>query len=939
MQLLDTKQVLSTVDATEKALRVRGTDRFDRESDVRYNIFNDPAIKPERWTNYTFTGRFKTTGDSDAVGFTVFSPSLDAPEQGYVIRVTANHPTFVVEPRPYGVTQLGGNLDSGFKPSPGAWTQFKIVAQNAAGRTEIRAKFWLVGPTEPSAPQIAAFDDSEGRARSGTVGVWAVNGAPLSSGGQAGGGAPGAKPAVLVTSLQVLPLTSTYFSSDLVGAVPSVLVDPKNWRDTAGSFTRASDPPPARPLFQKTATPSGKISLSIGIAAAAQTTFDSPDVLSWSNYYVTGRMKVDAPGSTLGVAFLSRNAEIWRATGRDSRAWALDNAGKTFLDSPGNRYYCLSFKTPNSFGAPPASFQIEAHPDELPDSRKWPVTLTGQSESELVGERQEWYRFRIRVEDTGSATHIQASVWIDGAPPPKDWQIDCFDNGPLRLTSGGVGVVSTGPNGFGSKTVEELDVQPIVLLDENFSKFADGAHPPKWSDTVLGTTPRAEPGLFHVANSGDNSATWRAVDDYPLVLHPLDRKARLFDGVRQYAAGVVPAPFGSLASYTVEAWVRPYASDNLGPVLSVASKGQDVFTLRLVPEALKIAPGEKGPFAHVALAVDEKGASVYVNGEASTWQPPVPFGPLAGDRLSVGRGSDGHCFAGAIKDVRIWRGARSVEQIQAMAFQDLTQVPGITLTDLVAYWPLGSEQDPEKATELDFSPSSSAFWRRIPGTNGGLVSLRLGGAPGDRFPILEAPPKSAKSALLQPAKMVTFKAPGDALLFPGDPRGNQPGSALQRLTAEVWFRVTDKFRTDQKQVVFQTGDGNAALLVYVFGGQLYYWGYNRSGKGPGYWDGTWLKTDRVGAGRWHHVAVVLDGRKEVRADSFRAFLDGKPLNTGPGAQLTSLGDASHVPSFSIGGAKAGEHYDSAQLLLVPHGENWKRALGSTILGELLSAHL
>ena len=51
----------------------------------------------------------------------------------------------------------------------------------------------------------------------------------------------------------------------------------------------------------------------------------------------------------------------------------------------------------------------------------------------------EWYRFRILVEDTGVRTNILARVWRDGDAEPVDWQIDCFDNSLTRLTKGTVG--------------------------------------------------------------------------------------------------------------------------------------------------------------------------------------------------------------------------------------------------------------------------------------------------------------------------------------------------------------------------------------------------------------------------------------------------------------------------------------------------------------------
>lgn len=574
-----------------------------------------------------------------------------------------------------------------------------------------------------------------------------------------------------------------------------------------------------------------------------------------------------------------------------------------------NRYYCLSFKSPQGGVDDGETFRITGHLSEAPGDQKLLAELKGPSpDSKLRGRAGIWYHFKIRVEDIVSGTLIQASVWEDGGASPETWQVEYTDSSPLRLTSGTVGMVNVGKFPGGRAVVEELDVQPIELLHEEFSDVKDGAHPSKWLDTVLSTEAKEEPALFHVANSGDNAATWRDVDDYPLVLHPLDHRARRFDGVQTYVAGPLSLePGKGLQTYTVEAWVRLIKGGDENPILTATdAEGKVVFAFAIVdPSAMKLTAGENAPFFHVALTADGGGARLLVNGQPSTWQPSAPT-ELRGERLTIGGGSHGQFFNGDIKDVRIWKAVRSAEQIQDTMFQDLTRLAEDPLKDplkdLVAYWPLGSELRLGKSTEINFGPSSTAFW----GSRSGAkwpIGVYLGGPSGDRFPVIQPPPPSQRSSLLQPANVINFKRPGEAPHFPGDP---QPVGPLQRFTVEVWFRVTDEHRTDQKQVVFQTGDGNGGIVIYVFGGELWFGGYNRLGKGTGLWDGTFLSTDRIGGGRWHHVAVVLDARKELRPDSFLAFLDGKLLKKGPGAQLTSLGDASHVPAFSVGAAQQGE---------------------------------
>ena len=69
-----------------------------------------------------------------------------------------------------------------------------------------------------------------------------------------------------------------------------------------------------------------------------------------------------------------------------------------------------------------------------------------------------WYRFRARVQDTGTRTEIRARVWADGEPEPSVWQADCFDDSDSRLRSGTIGVWGFT---YGSKYWDDFKVMPI----------------------------------------------------------------------------------------------------------------------------------------------------------------------------------------------------------------------------------------------------------------------------------------------------------------------------------------------------------------------------------------------------------------------------------------------------------------------------------------------
>jgi hypothetical protein len=70
--------------------------------------------------------------------------------------------------------------------------------------------------------------------------------------------------------------------------------------------------------------------------------------------------------------------------------------------------------------------------------------------------RYNYNRFRLQVEVAADRTNIRAKVWQEGDPEPPNWQADCYDSSPERMTSGTVGVWAMGP---GAKYWDDLEVQ------------------------------------------------------------------------------------------------------------------------------------------------------------------------------------------------------------------------------------------------------------------------------------------------------------------------------------------------------------------------------------------------------------------------------------------------------------------------------------------------
>lgn len=109
-------------------------------------------------------------------------------------------------------------------------------------------------------------------------------------------------------------------------------------------------------------------------------------------------------------------------------------------------------------------------------------------------------------------------------------------------------------------------------------------------------------------------------------------------------------------------------------------------------------------------------------------------------------------------------------------------------------------------------------------------------------------------------------------------------------TISLWFKVTDKFVSTRKQVIYEQGGTTRGLAIYIDNGTLYVGGWNAV-QSESNWNGTYLQTGSVQSGRWHHVALVLDGRfTTVQDDRLIGYLDGARFGSGPASQVWPHGD-------------------------------------------------
>ena len=185
---------------------------------------------------------------------------------------------------------------------------------------------------------------------------------------------------------------------------------PVNWIDTAANNSMKQD----NSLFRVINLGGEKVFGTSSSATNIHSHFIGPALDGLSAYDYTGRMRMTNTSGGMGVTFFSNYPQS-------------------------DAYYRL-----RSYRG--GSFQLANHPHG-----KRP--LTGDSDTGVVPERNRWYRYFIRVEDTGSSTAIRAKVWAEGQREPTSWQIEASDNSGSRLKSGTIGLWSMGS---GSKYWDDL---------------------------------------------------------------------------------------------------------------------------------------------------------------------------------------------------------------------------------------------------------------------------------------------------------------------------------------------------------------------------------------------------------------------------------------------------------------------------------------------------
>lgn len=421
------------------------------------------------------------------------------------------------------------------------------------------------------------------------------------------------------------------------------------------------------------------------------------------------------------------------------------------------------------------------------------------------------------------------------------------------------------------------------------------------NETIIQSRSSVGTNLYYLVMRSDERITqplWQHVADLPVVAHALDQYAMVFDGWRHYLA-VEHAPL-DLGSFTIEAWIGSRHPD--GPILWLGSYPHDEpktdFELCLadgylalryhstgMAELLELvveAPMQVNRPTHIALVVDRSGAQpgirLAIDGMTFAIQMSeiAEYAPEA--TLLVGRSeaAPAKAFQGWIKELRLWRGARSDEQLEAMRCIPIDNP--VSASDLLGYWPLAKLGDSSCAPDpMDGAHSSSDAALHTPDCSKSGNDLWLGGLPLDRKPTAQRRGPEVFLDMLKPALTIGALSPDQNQADLPIMRSPARRERSQR-TVEIWFRCDDPYAPG-RQVVYAEGNSAGALSIAIEAGTLSF------AVGTGM-TAPVITTNRIEAGRWHHAALILDGRAAPRDDALCAMLDGRVIDTRPAVQLT-----------------------------------------------------
>ncbi|MGC9503145.1 LamG-like jellyroll fold domain-containing protein [Baaleninema sp.] len=405
--------------------------------------------------------------------------------------------------------------------------------------------------------------------------------------------------------------------------------------------------------------------------------------------------------------------------------------------------------------------------------------------------------------------------------------------------------------------------------------------------------------LFWTSDPGREQPIWTEIDDYPILRNPLPQQALSFDGTRQYLATADFAfPEGD---FTLEAWIRV---DSLTEPRSIAGWREvpatgdisTAFELRLSTtgnlqfEALGSVVAETQDavelrmLTHVAIAVGGNRVTLYIDTEAKAEGTFDGTLQRSGLILEIGRG-----FSGLLQNLRVWEVAKTADTLRETAYSPVKAEED----GLVAAWPLAT------TNTVDSRQTTPNAIASPPLELGGLRESRKP-TPGEPTAFLDA----RRSVLTLP---VAENRLGEVRV-PAMKAQQYEHRALRSI--EIWF-LCENPNSAKRQILYAEGDRDRGLSIYIQSGKLYFEGVNRVHDESG-WKGSRIATERIQPRHWHHAALILDGRSELRDDAFCALLDGRVIDKQPGSQLWGTAATLNIGGLQFTPSRDGESVVDSQ---------------------------
>ena len=382
-----------------------------------------------------------------------------------------------------------------------------------------------------------------------------------------------------------------------------------------------------------------------------------------------------------------------------------------------------------------------------------------------------------------------------------------------------------------------------------------------------------------------NDLRWQTGEAVNLKMQSQKRRGIVFDGRGDYIS-LPDNPALQIETYTVEVWIKPQQGGSVWQgIIGKPGRNFNIWfnasgsihhhfhTSENWSDGIDRASNiiQWNQWNHVAITNDGTTAKTYINGELQV--SGTVNGSLIIDRtpLYIGRSLDGNnsdFFKGEIADARIWKVARTEQDIKNSMYLQLT---GKEL-DLVGYWRLGgiAVDDDSNRHVIDFSMNQNDA--TVYGdcyVSAVTLNRKLGDETTDVV-------QYSNKQLFAVTQQATYEESIEFQVNPSHPKSiafDGVGDRIQlnfnepetEVTRELWFKTSDPHAG---LVGVSSTQGGHDRHLYLQAGNLY----------TRVWNNEIIQTTglNLADGQWHHIAHVMGSS----IGGQRLYVDGKLAASG-----------------------------------------------------------